>query len=80
VQCQKETRPSYAKVLTGIAAIATLECNGERHIRLLLPLAFASPPLIEALANGAATSGIGITNLAQYLPNSWANQQRLIAV
>lgn len=64
---------------TTIGEIAKLEGNGERHIRLLLPLAFASPPLIEALINGTAASGIGITNLAQSLPNSWAEQRHLIA-
>jgi len=64
---------------TNIGEIARLEGRGERHIRLLLPLAFTSPPFIEALADGTAPSGLTITELAQSLSNSWAAQRRIFA-
>lgn len=60
---------------TTIAEIDRLEGRGERHIRLLLPLAFVSPSFVGALADGTAPSSIPITELAQLLPNSWADQQ-----
>jgi site-specific DNA recombinase len=62
-----------------IGEIARREDRGERHIRLLLPLAFASPPFIEALADGTVPAGITITELAQSLPNSWLAQRSLFA-
>jgi site-specific DNA recombinase len=59
-----------------IAEIARLESRGERHIRLLLPLAFLAPALVEVWASGSAPSALTITGLAQSIPNSWASQSK----
>ena len=59
---------------TTIVAIAKREGKGERYIRLLLPLAFAGPTIVEALVLDGPPPGITVTRLAQLLPNSWAAQ------
>jgi hypothetical protein len=52
---------------------------GERHIRLLAPLAFLSPRIIAAIVDGAAPADLTVTGLAKALPYSWAEQERAIA-
>ena len=61
---------------TFFAAIAEREGKGERHIRLLAPLAFVSPGTIAALIEGAAPAGLSVTALARELPLSWTEQER----
>jgi hypothetical protein len=56
------------------AEIAEREGLGERHIRLLAPLAFLSPRLIAAIADGTAPADLTVTGLAKALPYSWAEQ------
>ena len=51
------------------AEIAEREAQGERHIRLLAPLAFLSPRIIAAIAG-----------LAKALPYSWAEQEQSIGL
>jgi hypothetical protein len=51
---------------------------GERHIRLLAPLAFLSPLIIAAIADGTAPADCTLTGLAKALPYSWAEQERAI--
>ena len=51
--------------------IAGREGNVERHIRLLLPLAFAPPALIEALLEGNASHDLTVTGLAKQMPLAW---------
>jgi site-specific DNA recombinase len=53
--------------------IAKREGKVERHIRLLAPLAFASPTLISRISDGALTSAT-ITGLAKRMPYSWNEQ------
>ena len=48
----------------------------ERHIRLLLLLAFLSPRIVSALLDGTAPANLTITTLARALPWSWAEQER----
>jgi site-specific DNA recombinase len=51
--------------------IAEREGKVERHIRLLAPLAFASPKLIEEIADGALAN-VTVTGLAKRMPYNWA--------
>ncbi|HUB64679.1 MAG TPA: recombinase family protein, partial [Methylocella sp.] len=60
------------------AEIAAREAVGERHIRLLAPLAFLSPRIIVAILNGTAPADLTVTGLAKALPYSWAEQERAI--
>ena len=58
------------------AVIARREGKVERHIRLLVPLAFLSPRIVSGLLDGTAPAGLTITTLARALPWSWAEQER----
>jgi site-specific DNA recombinase len=58
------------------AAIARREGKVERHIRLLVPLAFLSPRIVSGLLDGTAPARLTITALARALPWSWAEQER----
>jgi DNA invertase Pin-like site-specific DNA recombinase len=62
---------------TTIAEVAKREGRGERHIRLLLPLASVAPAIVQALVIGRVPSGITITGLAQSLSNSWTEQMQI---
>ena len=57
-------------------SIATREGRSARYIKLLAPLAYVSPRLIEALVDGRPVSNMTITSLARSLPLSWAEQER----
>jgi site-specific DNA recombinase len=54
--------------------IAQRENKVERHIRYLAPLAFVSPRIIEAIANGNAPADLTVSTLARKMPHSWAEQ------
>ena len=56
---------------SSIAGIAKREGKIERHIRLLLPLAFVSPAMVKAIANGSAPTRLTVTALAKRVPLSW---------
>ena len=58
------------------AEIAAGEAQGERHIRLLAPLAFLSPRIIAAIVDGTAPADLTVTGLAKALPYSWTEQER----
>ena len=60
--------------------IAKQEGQGERHIRLLAPLAFISPRIISALVEGTAPAGVTVTGLARALPYSWAEQDHSVGL
>ena len=64
--------------LASFSEIAEREGQGERHIRLLAPLAFVSPRIIAAIAEGTAPAHLTVTGLAKALPYSWAEQERAI--
>jgi hypothetical protein len=59
-----------------LAVIARREGIIERHVRLLLPLAFVSPRILSALLDGTAPANLTVTTLARALPWSWAEQAR----
>jgi site-specific DNA recombinase len=49
--------------------IARREGKVERHIRKLASVAFVSPRLVEAIANGSAPADLTVTTLARALPH-----------
>jgi site-specific DNA recombinase len=55
--------------------IARSENKIKRHIRHLAPLAFVSPRIVEAIANGSARADLTVSSLARALPHSWAAQE-----
>ncbi len=66
--------------LGSFAALARREGKAERHIRLLLPLAFLSPRIVSALLDGTAPADLTITALARALPWSWAEQEQRLGL
>jgi site-specific DNA recombinase len=66
--------------LGSLAVLARREGKLERHMRLLLPLAFLSPRIISGLLVGTAPAGLTITALARALPWSWAEQERRLGL
>jgi site-specific DNA recombinase len=60
--------------------ITEQEAVGERHLRLLTPLAFLSPRIIAAIVDGTAPADLTVTGLAKALPYSWAEQERRIGL
>ena len=62
------------------AVLARREGKVERHVRLLLPLAFVSPRIVSGLLDGTAPAGLTITALARALPWSWAEQERRLGL
>jgi site-specific DNA recombinase len=59
-----------------LAEIAEREGLGERHVRLLTPLAFVAPCIIAAIVDGTALADLTVTGLAKALSYSWVNQER----
>jgi site-specific DNA recombinase len=59
-----------------LAEIADLEGFGERHVRLLAPLAFVAPRIVAAIADSNAPPDLTVTGLAKMLPYSWAKHER----
>ena len=64
--------------VTSTEEIAITENLAERHVRFLLPLAFLSPRIIAAIANGIAPAGMTVSNLARALPHKWSDQERIL--
>jgi hypothetical protein len=63
-----------------VVVLARREGKGERHIRLLLPLAFVSPRIVSAVLDGTAPAGLTITALARALPWSWDEQEQRVGL
>jgi hypothetical protein len=59
-----------------IGTIAKRENLAERHARFLAPLAYLSPRIIEAIAEGQAPAGLTVTRLVPHLPTVWADQEK----
>ena len=59
-----------------VPAIARSENKVERHIRRLMPLAFVSPRIIAAIANGSAPADLTVTSLTSALPRSWTKLEK----
>jgi hypothetical protein len=56
--------------------IARREGKVERHIRFLIPLAFLSPRVVEAIAAGTVPTNLSVTDLARALPHNWNAQEK----
>jgi len=59
--------------VSSFAEIAKQEGKVERHIRLLAPLAFVSPAVIQTIVDGSFPS-IGITDVAKTVAYGWTEQ------
>jgi len=66
--------------IASFAEIAEREAQGERHIRLLAPLAFVSPGIVAAIIDGSAPADLTVTGLAKALPQSWAEQEQSVGL
>jgi site-specific DNA recombinase len=62
------------------ADIATKEKNVERHIRLLAPLAFVAPSLVQSIIDGIAPANLTVTELAKSSVHSWRRQHHRLKV
>jgi site-specific DNA recombinase len=62
--------------IASLSEIAAHESVGERHVRQLAQLAFVSPRIAIAIADGTASPDLTVSGLAQRLPYSWAEQER----
>jgi len=60
--------------------IAEREGKVERHIRRLIPLAFVSPRIVEAIANGSAPADLTVTSLTSALPHRWTDQENKFGI
>ena len=56
--------------------IAEREQKVARHIRFLAPLAFLSPRIVAAIANGDVPAGVTVCGLVRSLPFNWAEQEQ----
>src|SRR5208282_5855753 len=60
--------------------IACAEDLAERHVRRLAPLAFLSPKIVQAIADGDAPADLTVSRLTESLPHSWAAQEQLLGL
>ena len=60
--------------------IAEREQKVVRHIQFLAPLAFLSPRIIDAIANGNVPSGVTVSGLVRSLPHNWSEQERRLGL
>ena len=60
--------------------IATNEKKVERHIRLLAPLAFVAPSIVQSIIEGTAPANLTVTELAKSSVHSWHRQHHLLKV
>jgi site-specific DNA recombinase len=79
-----KARQWVSDIVDGRAAsfdeIAQREGKVERHVRFLVPLAFLSPRIVEAIARGEARPDLTVTMLARALPHRWAEQQSKLGI
>jgi hypothetical protein len=61
-------------------ALAAKEKLSERYIRLLVPLAFVSPRIIDAIADGEVPADLTPATLSRNLPLGWAEQERRLGL
>jgi site-specific DNA recombinase len=69
-----------AGTIASFDEIARQEGKAERHIRRLAPLAFLSPKIVQAIADGTAPADLTVTSLTAALPHSWVEQERRFGI
>ena len=52
----------------------------ERHVRFLAPLAYLSPRIVDAIAEGRAPADLTVSRLARKLPMSWKEQEHQLDI
>jgi hypothetical protein len=62
--------------LFSLEQIAEDEKLAERHVRFLAPLAYLSPRIVDAIAEGRAPADLSVSRVARKLPMSWKEQER----
>ncbi|WP_424360272.1 hypothetical protein [Methylocystis parvus] len=62
------------------AVVAAKEKLSERYIRLLMPLAFLSPKVIDAIADGEVPADLTPTALSRNLPLAWGEQEQRLGL
>ena len=60
--------------------VARSENKFERHIPYLAPLAFVSPRIVEAIANGSPPADLTVTTFARTFPHGGAAQERKLGI
>jgi site-specific DNA recombinase len=60
--------------------LANQEKLAERHLRFLAPLAYLSPRIIQAIAEGRAPADLTVTRLVRNLPLTWAKQEQQLGI
>jgi DNA invertase Pin-like site-specific DNA recombinase len=63
-----------------LAVLARREGKVERHIRLLLRLAFVSPRIVSNILDGTAPASLTVAASARALPWCWAEQERRLGL
>jgi len=61
-------------------AIAHRENLAVRHVRFLAPLAYLSPRIVEAIAEGRALGNLNVSTLVRALPLSWTDQEKRLGL
>lgn len=64
--------------ISSLQEIAARENLVERYERRLALLAFISPRIIAAIADGSAPATLTTSRLTDALPHSWAEQERAL--
>ena len=66
--------------LSSFEQIAENEKLAERHVQFLAPLAYLSPRIVDAIAEGRAPTDLNVSNLARKLSLSWKEQEAQLAL
>ena len=60
--------------------VAAAENLAERYVRRLAVLAYLSPKIIQAIADGVAPNGMTVSGLTMGLPHAWAEQEAMFGL
>jgi hypothetical protein len=60
--------------------IAAREGKSERYVRMVLPLAFLAPDIVEIAASHRLPEGWGVSKLLADLPASWSGQRAMLGL
>ncbi len=60
--------------------IADEENLAERYVRRLAVLAYLSPKIIQAIADGVAPAGLTVSRLTMALPHAWSDQEAMLGL